>query len=303
MYLLSTIPGKAGPSIRRMSHRGLPGSALALDIGGTKIRQALVSGDGQISECRTYNMVGRPPADCAALLGRAWKDQGPVLGLGVAIAGMVDAEGRVLAAPHLPHWEGTQLPHLLGRYVSCPVHVLFDGAASLLGEVWLNPKPFRHAFLLSIGTGIGGALLVDGHVLHGVHGLAGMPAGWLSSSGDSLEHLASGPAVARAAGCGSGIEAFQQRQRGDLRAMQAFERASDALYRAIAMVTATADVSTVLVSGGFGCGAFPYLFPLDHLPDPYRTYVLVHREVTIEGASTGDLSPLLGAARHAMLRA
>ena len=84
--------------------------------------------------------------------------------------------------------------------------------------------------------------------------------------------------------------------------MAAFERASRALYEAIAAVTATVDVDTVMVAGGFGAGAFDFLFPDKVLPDEYRRYRLVHDDVRIRAAVTGALAPLLGAARYAALQ-
>jgi hypothetical protein len=61
-----------------------------------------------------------------------------------------------------------------------------------------------------------------------------------------------------------------------------------------------ADVATVLVTGGFGAGAFRFLFPEPVLPVKYRSFPLIHNDVRIGMADTGDKATLLGAVRNLM---
>ncbi|MGA3214947.1 MAG: ROK family protein [Acidimicrobiales bacterium] len=278
---------------------------LALDVGGTKIRQAVVARDGFIQSSRTWTGAAvAEPSKFRDELVAEWRASraGRPLGVGIAIAAMVDPVGYVRAAPNLVSWEGLNLVEIFQRELGCPVHVVFDGTAALLGELWLGSPGVLNGFAISIGTGIGGGLVVDGQVLYGAHRLSGMPTSGLISEPEGLEALASGPAVAAAAGVDSGVEALRRRREGDQLAVAAFERASRALYEAIAAVTATVDVDTVMVAGGFGAGAFDFLFPDKVLPDEYRRYRLVHDDVRIRAAVTGALAPLLGAARYAALQ-
>jgi glucokinase len=281
------------------------GDWLAVDIGGTKVRQAIVSHDGVVKGVKTWDQrqINDVPAFCSKVVS-CWKASGVrrPLGLGIAIAALVGSDGSVRAAPNLIAWEGTNLVELFGRELSCPVHVVFDGTAALLGELWRGRPGVTHGFAISIGTGIGGGLVVDGVVLHGAHGLSGMPTSSLISEHGGLENLASGPGVAASAGVGSGREAVQRHREGDPKAVQAFRVASRALYEAIAAVTATVDVVTVMVAGGFGTGAFDLLFPAPVLPTQYRRYPLVHDDVRIYAALAGENAPLLGAAWYAATR-
>lgn len=278
---------------------------LGLDIGGTKVRQAVVAQDGFIKTTRRW--AGGDVADpltCRENVVLAWRadHRGPPLGVGIAIAARVDRDGYVWAAPNLPSWEGCNLVELFKDELDCAVHVLFDGTAALLGELWLGHPGIDNGFSMSIGTGIGGGLVVDGRVLHGAHGLSGMATSGLLRESAGLESIASGPAVAAASGVASGSEAVQQCRRRDARAVKAFASASQALYEAVATVTATVDVTTVIVAGGFGAAGFDLLFPERAIPAKYRWYPLVHDDVEVIPAVTGELAPLLGAVKYAILQ-
>jgi predicted NBD/HSP70 family sugar kinase len=111
------------------------------------------------------------------------------------------------------------------------------------------------------------------------------------------EDVASGPAVARALGTRSAVDALALRRAGDPRAVKVFAAASEALYAAIAAVTAIADVSVVAVSGGFGLAAIEYLVPSRRLPPQYWSVPVIHRDVVISAALTGADAPMIGLAR------
>lgn len=277
---------------------------IGVDVGGTKIRQGIISSGGEVAQCWTSRTsTEEHPSETVGRLVSEWgaRNVPPIRGIGVAIAGMVSRCGHVLAAPHLPAWIGADIPTLFAaQKPDVPVRVIFDGSAGMLGEAWQRRPPLRDAFMLTIGTGVGGGLLIDGRLVRGAHGLSGMPS-WLTTTDEpGLEAIASGPNMAAAVGAPSGIEAVARRRAGQPAAVTAFAEASDALYRAIAAVTAIADVTAVLVTGGFGVGAFQFLFPNPVLPAKYRSYPLIHSDVTIGIADTGEKASLLGAARNVM---
>lgn len=275
---------------------------IGLDVGGTKIRQGVISSRGEVAQCWTSRTpTGEHPSETLGRLVSEWGDRRlpPVRGIGVAIAGMVGSCGHVLAAPHLPAWVDADIPALFRQQKpDIPVRVIFDGSAGMLGEAWQRRPRLRDAFMLTIGTGVGGGLLIDGMLMRGAHGLSGMPSGLTTADQRGLEAIASGPSVTAAVGASSGIEAVAWRSAGQPAAVRAFAEASDALYRAIAAVTAAADVTAVLVTGGFGVGAFPFLFPSPVLPAKYRSFPLIHGDVTIGVANTGENAGLLGAVRN-----
>jgi glucokinase len=297
-------PAAGSPGTGEGIQAGARACYLGVDVGGTKIRLGVVTPRGELSRCwESPTPVDENPSETVGRLVSEWRDRRlpATCGIGVAVAAMVSPGGQILAAPHLPAWVGTDIPALFGQHTAnVPVSVVFDGAAGILGEAWLRQPPLRDAFMLTIGTGVGGGLLIDGNVVRGAHGLSGMPSGLALAGQPGIEAVASGPGVAAAARAPDGREVTARYRAGDPAAVRAFAHASDALYRAIAAVTAMADVATVLVTGGFGTGAFRCLFPELVLPEKYRSFPLIHNDVKIGIADTGDKATLLGAVRNLM---
>lgn len=131
-----------------------------------------------------------------------------VMGIGIGAAGVVDAAtGALTVAPGLRAGERVELAGPLRRRYGCPVLVENDVNAALLGEAWKGAlQGARDAVLISIGTGIGVGLLINGALYRGAHGAAGEIGYWLIGSlgpiqGKSgygpLEEYAAGPGIAR----------------------------------------------------------------------------------------------------------
>lgn len=273
----------------------------AVDIGGTKIRHAVISRDGELLGMWTWPTDAcQNPDEWAQRALAAWLATGHrnPCGIGVAAPAVVAADGRLVKVPKLPSWDGFNPREILGDGGKRPVSVIFDATASLLGEAWKCTPELRDAVLLTIGTGIGGALMVDGHLLRGRHGLSGHPAVWLDAYDGFVEDVASGPALAEALGVETGVEALELCESGNGDAIRAFKRASDALYRTIAAVTGAVDVTEVVIAGGFGLAAFERLFPSRRLPERYRRFPVIHDEVEIRPSQAGILAPVFGAARN-----
>ena len=132
-----------------------------------------------------------------------------IAGVGVSAPGPLDSEtGTIIAIPTLPGWEEFPLATTLAREFGLPVVVENDGIAAANGE-WRfgSARELRHFVYVTVSTGIGGGVVVDGRLLHGRRGLAGhvghmviAPDGPLCSCGarGCFEALASGSALARA---------------------------------------------------------------------------------------------------------
>ena len=129
-----------------------------------------------------------------------------VLGVGVAIAGPVDAEhGALHRSSILPGWDGVDLADELGARLGLPVHVDNDANLGALAEVTLGAgRNARHAAYLQISGGIGAGLIVDGRPFRGAFGAAGEMGhivvddnGAICRCGNRgcLETVASGPAL------------------------------------------------------------------------------------------------------------
>jgi glucokinase len=186
----------------------------AIDVGGTKIAVGMVSETGQVlarAECPTA--AKRGPADglariAAMLRETATRAGGAMRGIGVGCTGPVDPlAGTIGAVEFLPGWQGFNLVGELARTFAVPVAMENDADAVALGEAaWGAGRGARSLMYVTISTGIGGGLVLDGQLYRGVDGAhpeighhvidPSGPACYCGAHG-CWESLASGPAMAR----------------------------------------------------------------------------------------------------------
>lgn len=184
----------------------------AVDIGGTKIAVALVSLDGRIAsrvECPTAPEQGFPPAIARVkqmLREAARRLHGQFMGIGVACTGPVDPfTGVIGEVGTLPGWQGANLVEELGREFGVPVAVENDADAAALAEAsWGAVRGKSRFIYVTVGTGIGGGIVLSGELYRGVAGAHPElghqvidPSGPLCYCGarGCWESLASGPAM------------------------------------------------------------------------------------------------------------
>lgn len=190
--------------------------AVGIDLGGTQVRAGLVDGAQVLARASEPTDVAGGPS---AVLGQVERLMERVLprpewpglrGLGVSSPGPLDTDtGTVLNIPTLPGWDGLPLRDLLAERTGLPVVLENDGIAAAHGE-WRHGagQGLRHLVYVTVSTGVGGGVVVDGRLLRGRRGLAGHvghlpldPGGPACSCGapGCLEALASGNALGRAA--------------------------------------------------------------------------------------------------------
>lgn len=185
-----------------------------IDLGGTKIAGALARADGTIiveKTIPTHSHLGPPGvADRIAALVRDLAAQAgqPPRALGVGVPGLIDlAQGIVHFAPNLTtNWRGVPLRQWLEPQLGCPVALLNDARMAALGELtYGRARGIDTMVFVTIGTGVGGAVVVDGRLRLGPLGAAGelghqtiVADGPVCGCGNRgcLEALASGPAIA-----------------------------------------------------------------------------------------------------------
>ena len=165
------------------------GVTYGIDIGGTKVLGvALGTGEAIVAETRvptptgTREIVGSHVADAVAevaaeldrTLGRdaATTDPAPI---GVGAPGMVDRQGRLCFAPNLPQAHGVDWTELIGpRLPGRSVLIENDANLAVLAEQRLGAaRAYRHVVMVTLGTGIGGGIVIDGRVEVGSAGFAG----------------------------------------------------------------------------------------------------------------------------------
>ena len=192
--------------------------ALGVDIGGTKIAVGAIDRSGTVRARRTIPTdVEAGFAAGLARLSQAIDETmaegnaalGTPVGIGLGCPGPFDeASGRIDNRYTLPGWEGHDIVSPLASRYGMPVRLVNDADAALLGEALAGAaRGARVAVMLTIGTGVGGAALIDGAILRGAAGahpeighLPVDPAGPDCYCGNRgcLEALASGPGLARA---------------------------------------------------------------------------------------------------------
>ncbi len=163
-------------------------AVLAMDIGGTKIRAGLVAADGTVLYAETSLSLAHKGANevlvqmCDAMQGLqlyAAKASITIQAIGISAAGAIDSKsGMVVSATDaIPNWAGTNLAAFFSQGLELQCAVDNDARCALIGELWRgayvendNEAP---VVMLTLGTGLGGAMMVNKQVLAGEHLLAG----------------------------------------------------------------------------------------------------------------------------------
>ena len=240
---------------------------IGLDIGGSKTLAGLVSRSGVIKRTEQVATAPSPPAIlsaarslCESLIAAA---DAPVLGIGIGSAGIIDAdEGSVIFAnENLPGWTGTRLSELRIDG-DLPITVSNDVRALAYGEAIVGAGADYDSLLcVTVGTGIGGALIKNGAVWHGADYSAGeigyLVVDWDGDEPLILDQYASGPAIERAYQKAAGradrlplTEIAQLGRDGDETAITAISTKARRLGLILAGCATSFNPAAVVVGGG-----------------------------------------------------
>jgi len=295
---------------------------IALDVGGTVVKCALVGPDGAVRHTERHPTGRDRGADAvvATILdiadGLATTAGG--LGLrpravGLVVPGVVDeATGTAVWAANLG-FRDVPLKALLEKQLGLPATVGHDVRAGGIAEARLGAgREYRYVFVLPIGTGIAAALVVDGTAYAGAHGAAGeighivvRPGGPLCGCGQHgcLESVASAAAVARryAERVGTATEGADRvaalAAAGDPDAAAVWQETVDALADGLLTGLAMFDPEVVVIGGGLAEAGDALLVPLR---TALRARLTFHREPVLRKAALGDEAGCLGAALLAL---
>jgi glucokinase len=156
----------------------------AVDLGGTNLRAANVDHEGRIHERfrhgtpvsqsadKVVSAIAAAVGECEVAAARRAAQVGKV---SVVVPGSVQvATGVVINAPNLPSLEGFEFAPALERALGRQVLLENDANAAALGEMWQGAaRHCRTIICLTLGTGVGGGVVLDGKLWHGVEGMAG----------------------------------------------------------------------------------------------------------------------------------
>jgi glucokinase len=188
---------------------------IAVDLGGTQLRAALCTADGTVhNRVSKKTRAKRGPEvvleHIAQTITEIWPAKDKVRAVGISAAGPLDPyNGVVLGSPNLPGWVNIPLRDIMSERLGVPIFVGNDANLAALGEHSFGAgRGYDNMVYMTISTGIGGGIIVDGKLLLGHKGLAGeighvvlQPNGPQCGCGNRgcLEALASGTAIGRQA--------------------------------------------------------------------------------------------------------
>ncbi|MGW2044907.1 ROK family protein [Streptomyces sp. NPDC001858] len=291
---------------------------IALDVGGTGMKAALIGADGALLH-RARRATGRergPDAVVAGILDFAsdLREHGveefgePASAAGVAVPGIVDEANGVAAYAANLGWRDVPLRELLAARLGVPVALGHDVRTGGLAEGRIGAGRGADRFLfVALGTGIAGAIGVDGRVEAGAHGFAGeighivvRPGGIPCPCGQQgcLERFASAAAVSEAwaAACGDpaadAADCAKAVTSGDPNAVRVWQGAVDALADGLVTALTLLDPRILVIGGGLAEAGETLFTPLR---EALRRRVTFQKLPETVPAALGDSAGCLGA--------
>ena len=305
---------------------------IGVDVGGTKVLGGVVDAEGNVvktSRRDTPHAGGTALTATISDVARELASEFSVARVGVSAAGFVSSDRKtMLATPNIAGWNGVQLEEQLTSQIGLPVVLENDGNAAAWGEKQFGAgRGKANMLLLTIGTGIGGGIIVNDQLLRGAFGIAAevghlrvFPEGHLCgcgargcfeqyASGNALlrharEAIAASPDLARgllSRGDGT-LEGLTGRaitdaaREGDQVALAAFNTTAQWLGAGIASLSVLLDPECVVIGGGVIDAGEILLAPTRAAMERYMPFAGKHPYPEIIAATLGNEAGLVGAA-------
>jgi len=292
---------------------------LAIDIGGTSVKLGLVDEAGVIhARCEadvSFDGYKTPILTTALRDAKDFlkREGAQVTGIGVSATGQVDDKAGVVIGTNgkIPGYEGSRIKEAFECEFGLETHVLNDANAAALGEVFAGrARGFQHVLMVTLGTGVGGGIVLGGQVFGGMRGIAG-ELGHFSLYADGIpcpcgkrgcfESYAATTALIRLAKDASGEtltgrEIFARAAQGDQAMLTALDRWTNDIAAGLSGLVHIFNPEMVLIGGGVSAQETLLMQPL-------RERVLASvmprfaEGLRVESASLGNDAGLIGAAK------
>jgi len=293
--------------------------SIGIDLGGTNLRAAAISDQGEMLDKiagATHLKSGRDAviADMVQSIEtlRTRLGEHSLAGVGVGVPGFILMDkGVIVGSNNLPEFEHYPVRDEIERLLGAKVILENDANAAALGEKWMGAgREVDDLVLITLGTGVGGGIISDGHVLRGHVGMAGeighitvAPNGNPCGCGNDgcLEKHASATAISAMAhliGLGRDLTAedvYKCAVAGDERAKSIFRSMGAALGIALASLINIFNFPLYLLSGG-PLPAWDYFAPAMIAEARRRSFTFRNSKTRIERAKLGGEAGLYGAA-------
>ena len=286
---------------------------ICIDIGGTDIKYGVMDAAGEFAvhgtlptEAKAYGGPGivRKVSD----LVRETCGTYDVRGVAISTAGMVDpATGEIVYAleESIPQYRGVNWKAIMRENFDLPASVENDVNCAALGELWKGAgRGASSLFAMTVGTSIGGCLIMDGRVVHGVSRSAGEIA-YMRVPGGRLHERCSAAGLVSAVCCANGLPAgsidgrfvFDLLAKGDPAAQEEVALLIDSLADAITNVVCVVNPERIVLGGGI-MAQEAVLRPLLEAALLDRLPPIVYEATTIAFAATQNNAGMLGALYH-----
>ena len=286
---------------------------IGIDLGGTAIKLGRFRQDG--TSLQSLSVATPQPATPTAVVEvmveaiASLRSTNPILkAIGVGTPGPADAAGRIArVAINLEGWHDVPLADLLEAKTGCPTVLANDANCAGLGEAWLGAgRRFRNLILLTLGTGVGGAIILDGKLFTGHQGAAGElglialnPDGPMCNSGNqgSLEQYASVQAIRRRTGK-EPAELGVLARNGDKFALEFWESYGRDLGIGLSSLIYVLTPEAIVIGGGVSASA-EFFFPAALAEIERRVLPSSRADLQLLTAELGNQAGMVGAAKLA----
>ena len=307
--------------------------AFGVDVGGTTVKLGLFNDEGQVLdkwEIPTVKDNGGEKVlpDIAASIKNKMQEKNitaaDLVGVGIGAPGAVNADGFMVNGAVNIGWGSFDLAETLKKELDLDVTVKAgnDANVAALGEIWMGcAKGCRSAVMVTLGTGVGGGVIVNGRIIEGAHG-----------AGGEIGHITVNPHETAVCGCGkhgcleqyssaTGVvrcmkklldenpdtpctlrgtdfaakDVFDAARAGDALAAREVDEMTDTLGMALASIASTTDPEMFMVGGGVARAGDVLFNPLR---EHFKTYAFSScRETPIVAATLGNDAGIYGAVR------
>lgn len=296
---------------------------IGIDIGGTFIKFALMNSLGVIdrkwSIPTNISEKGRfiPEEICFSIRKMLGEDSLKIVtGIGIGVPGPISPDGKMVVQAVNLDWKDLPLREMIENDLGIGVCLLNDANAAALGEMWQGAaKGKQNLLFVTLGTGVGGGIVLNGQVLNGCH-----------SAGGEIGHIPIRSNEDRLCGCGgrncletfasaNGLAlsmrkkletvgeqwsemtppiVFEKAVQNNEYAIQVLDEFTDVLGQALAGIMNTIDVEEVVIGGGLSEAGDALLIPLKKKMDQY-VFPQIKNHFSVKKASLGNEAGIFGA--------
>ncbi|MGV8954057.1 MAG: ROK family protein [Cypionkella sp.] len=245
---------------------------IGVDLGGTKLLGAVAQADGTVLAAREVATGGAAVVDqlCSlvqTLLAEVGAAPGRLAQVVIGVPGVVDAKGAVSLSPHVVFEPGMAFADAVGKAIGVPVFADNDANIAAFGEYSVQTEPKQSGVVLvTVGTGVGMGIVVNGEILRGAHGAAGEIGSMPFSGSVPLAQVGHYEGLVSTSGILAGYrvaggeretvrEIFDAAEGGSAIAQAAVEQALDDLANGLGVVVSLLDPGLIVLGGGIGARA------------------------------------------------